>query len=430
MTAVVVVGAQWGDEGKGKIIDHLAERADMVVRFQGGNNAGHTVVIGDQKFVLHHLPSGVLQPAVHSVIAAGVVIDPAVLCQEIDGLAARGIALSGRELTISGRAQVIMPYHRQLDTLREARLGEGKIGTTGRGIGPTYEDAVARRGVRVQDLGDAEALSHRLDRVLPERNAIIEWLGGTALAKDTVVDEYLAYGERLMSYVGDASALVSASRARNETILFEGAQGSLLDVTHGTYPFVTSSSTIAGAVCTSCGYGPRGIDHVLGITKAYATRVGAGPFWTELHDETGDFLQKQGAEFGATTGRRRRCGWLDVAALRYAMRINGVDGLAVTKLDVLSGLERIRVCVGYRIGGRTLSEPSNDGREQEGAVPIYQEFAGWTEDITAIQRIEELPAAARAYLTALESLTQSPIVLLSVGPDRAQTLICDQQYFQ
>ncbi len=411
MPNVVVVGIQWGDEGKGKIVDVLTPRVDAVVRFQGGNNAGHTLVVNGEKLVLHLLPSGVLHEGCVCVIGNGVVIDPEILVGEIGELAQRGRILD-RDLVISPRANVIMPYHRVLDHLREAALGDERIGTTGRGIGPCYEDKVGRRAVTVADLLSRDRLVEALGRALPFRNREIEWHGGEALSLEAVTAEYLAWGKALSPYVRDATSVLHGVRARG-SILFEGAQGTFLDVDHGTYPFVTSSNTVAGAACAGSGVGPTAIDEVVGIAKAYTTRVGAGVFPTELEGETAASLRESGGEFGATTGRPRRCGWFDAPLTRHAVRLNGVTRLALTKLDVLSGLGEIPVCVGYE-GVHDDEFPL----DLDAVVPRYERLPGWSEDITGCRTLAELPPACRRYVERIERLVGVPVELISVGPGR------------
>ena len=425
MGSLVIVGAQWGDEGKGKVVDVLARRARTVVRFQGGNNAGHTLVVAGEKTVLHLIPSGILQRGVLNVIAQGVVVDPEVLLQELDQLAARGAAPeAGTEMVISRRAAVIMPYHRSIDVGREERLAGGRIGTTGRGIGPAYEDVAARRAVRMGDLLDADRLASRLDRVIEERNAVLVWLGRETVDRDALIARMLELGARLRPYIGDAADQVRAAVERDEDVLFEGAQGTLLDVLHGTYPYVTSSHTVSGAVATGVGLPPWRVSRVVGIAKAYTTRVGNGAFPTELLDDVGQRLRDVGHEYGSTTGRPRRCGWLDLAALKHAHRLNGFTGLALTKLDVLTGLETLKVCVGYRVGDRTWDGLPADEDLVERLEPIYEALPGWTEDISAARQVEELPRAARAYIAYIERFIGVPIALIGVGPGRAETLTC------
>jgi adenylosuccinate synthase len=417
MPNVVIVGTQWGDEGKGKIVDVLSPRMDAVVRFQGGNNAGHTLVVNGEKVVLHLLPSGILRPGCANVIGNGVVADPVVLLAEIDALRAKGVAIEAANLLISLHAHVIMPYHKTLDKLREMAAGSGKIGTTGRGIGPTYEDKVARRGIRVVDLLDGARLRDRLDEIVPEKNRMIcGWYGGDPVDHERLADEYAALGERLRPFAGDAVAFLHRLQSEGKSILFEGAQGTFLDVDHGTYPFVTSSNTVAGAACAGSGVGPTAIDEVVGIAKAYTTRVGSGPFPTEALGDDGERLRATGHEFGATTGRPRRCGWFDAALVRFACRVNGLTRIALTKLDVLSGLDRIPVCVAYE---------GTDGvpGALEEARPVWEEMPGWKQDISGCRSRAELPAAARAYVDRLQQLSGVPIELVSVGPDRAQTIV-------
>lgn len=412
MANVVVVGTQWGDEGKGKVVDVLGQRAAAVIRFQGGNNAGHTLVVAGQKRVLHLLPSGALHPGVLNIIAHGVVIDPEVLLGEMDALRVHGVDLTPDRLAVSLHAHVILPYHKQLDKLRETAAGEAKIGTTGRGIGPAYEDKVARRGVRIVDLLDAKKLKARLVEVLPERRRLIgDHYGGEAVDVDALVDAYGALGERLRPYARDTVALIHDIHKRGGNLLFEGAQATFLDIDHGTYPYVTSSNCVAGAACTGAGVGPGLLHEVIGIAKAYCTRVGAGPFPTEAHGEGADQLRALGHEFGSTTGRPRRCGWFDAALVRRAALLNGLTRLALMKLDVLSHFQSIPVCTGW--------EGEGDLGDMK---PVWEELPGWNQDITGCRRFEDLPPAARAYVDRLQTLIDVPIDLVSVGPDRAQTL--------
>ena len=418
----MLVGLQWGDEGKGKIVDMLAPRMRYVVRWQGGNNAGHTVVVDGEKLVFHLLPSGILHPAITCVIGNGVVVDPDVLLREIDQIAAQGAPLDRKRLVLSTDAHVIMPYHRLLDQLREAALGGAKIGTTGRGIGPTYEDKVGRRGVRVSDLLDRDALRARLVAALPEKNRMItEWYGGTALELEDLMAWAEPLAARLAPFVDDTVGLLDRANRAGEPILLEGAQGTFLDVDHGTYPFVTSSSTVAGGACAGAGVGPTAIHAVIGIAKAYATRVGSGPFPTAAVGEVEERLRSVGGEFGATTGRARRCGWFDAVLTRHAVRLNGVTHLVITKLDVLSGLDEVPVCVGYE----GLDHVPSGADALEAARPIYKNFPGWVEDLSAVRRWDDLPANARAYLEALEALVGVPIGLVSVGADRQSVLARD-----
>jgi adenylosuccinate synthase len=421
MAVVVVVGAQWGDEGKGKIVDLYTQDADVVVRYGGGANAGHTLVVGGEKVVLHLVPSGVLHARTRCVLAQGTVVDPAVLLREMDEIATRGLLAPGaaqERLAISDRAHVVLPHHPVIDRLREA--GAGAIGTTKRGIGPAYEDKAARRGVRLGDLLDRTRFEPRLEANLAAWAPIAHALGGTLPSVSEVLDTYLAYGERLRPYVCDTAKIVADAVARGQNVLLEGAQGTMLDVDHGTYPFVTSSSTTAGGACAGAGIGPTAITRVIGITKAYATRVGGGPFPTELHGPEGERLREVGGEFGATTGRPRRCGWLDIPALRYAVRINGIGALAMTKLDVLSGLDEVRVCVAYERRGETLHDVPYD--DLESLVPVYETFPGWREPLSHCRAIDELPATARAYVRRIEELAGCPIGLVSIGADRSETI--------
>ena len=420
---VVILGTQWGDEGKGKIVDLLTEQADAVVRFQGGHNAGHTLVIGGQKTVLHLIPSGVLRAGVQCLIGNGVVLSPEALLKEIDTLEDSGVPVQDR-LKISAACPLILPYHVALDQAREARRGENKIGTTGRGIGPCYEDKAARRALRLGDLRDPARFASALEEVLDYHNHVLaHYYGVDTLGFSAVLDEALAHGERLMPMMADVTSLLHEYRKTQARLLFEGAQGSLLDIDHGTYPFVTSSNTTAGGTATGSGFGPLFLDYVLGITKAYTTRVGSGPFPTELFDETGLRLAERGHEFGATTGRPRRCGWFDAVALRTAVHINSVSGLCLTKLDVLDGLEEISVCVGYtNDAGETVANPI-DAVDYENLRPVYETLPGWSESTVGLKSLDALPADARAYISRLEALVGAPIDIISTGPDREETIL-------
>ncbi|KWW97778.1 adenylosuccinate synthetase [Carbonactinospora thermoautotrophica] len=421
MPAVVLVGAQWGDEGKGKATDLLGEVVDYVVRYQGGNNAGHTVVIGDQSYALHLIPSGVLSPDVVPVIGNGVVIDPKVLLEEIDGLEQRGV--SCERLLISADAHLIMPHHRALDKVTERFLGKARIGTTGRGIGPTYSDKVARLGIRVQDLFDPGILRQKLETALREKNQVlIKVYNRREIIIDQVVEEYLRYAERIRPYVADTALVLNRALDEGKVVLLEGSQGTMLDVDHGTYPFVTSSSPTAGGACTGSGIGPTKITRVIGILKAYTTRVGSGPFPTELFDEHGEFLRATGHEYGVTTGRQRRCGWFDAVIARYATRVNGLTDLFLTKLDVLTGLERIPVCVAYEVEGVRHEEMPMTQTEFHHAKPVYEYLDGWSEDITGAKSFEDLPKNAQRYVKALEEMAGAPVSAIGVGPDRDQTI--------
>jgi adenylosuccinate synthase len=421
MPAIVIVGAQWGDEGKGKVTDRLGDDMDYVVRYQGGNNAGHTVVIGDESYALHLLPSGVLSRNAIPVIGNGVVIDPAVLLAEIDGLAARGVSCD--RLLISANAHLIMPHHIALDKVTERHLGNSRIGTTGRGIGPTYADKAARMGIRMQDLFDPGILRQKLDLALREKNQVLTKVyNRRTIDADVVAREYLAYGERLGRYIADTGLILNQALDQGKVILLEGAQATLLDVDHGTYPFVTSSSPTAGGACAGSGLGPTRIDRVIGILKAYTTRVGAGPFPTELTDAQGDWLRTTGGEYGVTTGRARRTGWFDAVIGRYSTRVNGVSDYFVTKLDVLSGLEKVPVCVAYDVNGHRQDEMPMTQTEFHHATPVYEYLDGWGEDISKARDPADLPVNARAYLARLEEMIGAPISAVGVGPRRDQTL--------
>lgn len=419
MPSVIIVGAQWGDEGKGKIVDLFTPQADFVVRFQGGANAGHTLVIDGQKTVLHLLPSGVLHPHVKCVIGNGVVIDPKVCLHEIDELRQRQLLQDPTTLSISPHAHVVMPYHQKIDQLRETQLGDAKIGTTGRGIGPCYEDKVARTGIRISELIDPERLRARLAQVLPIKNAYLQkMLGGDAYNLDDIHREYAQLGQDLRPYVRDTTQLIAEACSQRKRILFEGAQGTALDVDHGTYPFVTSSTTVAAGACSGSGVGPTQINEVLGVTKAYCTRVGSGPFPTELQDATGELLRKKGSEFGATTGRPRRCGWLDLFALKYAAQVNGLTGLVVTKMDVLSGFDTLQVCTGYSYKGKVLTHFQSDAEILDHCTPTYTALPGWEGDISGIRTITDLPRPAQDYLKFTEEYLDLPVKLVSLGAER------------
>jgi adenylosuccinate synthase len=418
----VLVGAQWGDEGKGKATDLLGERVDYVVRYQGGNNAGHTVVIGDQKFALHLLPSGILTPGCTPVIGNGVVIDLAVLFRELDGLIARGVDVS--RLQVSANAHIITPYHVTMDKTVERFLGKRAIGTTGRGIGPTYGDKVGRLGIRVQDLFDVSILRQKVEGALVSKNSMLTKIyNRAAIRAEDVVTELLTYAERLKPMVRDTALELNNALDQGKVVLLEGGQGTLLDVDHGTYPFVTSSSPTAGGATIGSGIGPTKIDSVIGILKAYATRVGAGPFPTELFDEWGEFLRKTGFEYGTTTGRDRRCGWFDAPVARYATRINGLTDIFLTKLDVLTGVKEIPVCVAYEIDGKRIDEVPVSQTDFHHAKPIYEMFPGWEEDITGCTKFEELPKNAQDYVRTLEKMSNCRVSAIGVGPDRNATIV-------
>jgi adenylosuccinate synthase len=422
MPGIVIVGAQWGDEGKGKVTDLLAERADAVIRFQGGNNAGHTITREETTYKLHLMPSGILYAGKPCIIGNGVVIDPRVLTDELDELRRRGVDTSG--LRISANAHMIMPYHLMLDQAGEAKLGRLEIGTTRRGIGPCYADKASRLGIRVQDLLDEKILKKKIVSALdPKRLSLRPFAKDPRLDLQTMTDEYLAYGHRLEQYITDTARVVWRLLDDRRTVIFEGAQGAMLDIDHGTYPFVTSSNPVSAAACIGAGVGPRDIDEVWGITKAYATRVGAGPFPTEMHDELGTQLREAGGEFGTTTGRPRRVGWLDLVALRYAARINSLTALCVTKLDVLSGLDRILVCTSYRSAeGAQLEDFPYHQTVLHHAEALYEELPGWSEDVSECRSEDELPATARDYLDYIADSVGVPVVLIGVGPDRDQTI--------
>jgi adenylosuccinate synthase len=421
MPAIVIVGAQWGDEGKGKATDLLGDSVDYVVRYQGGNNAGHTVVIGDESYALHLLPSGVLSPGVTPVIGNGVVIDPGVLIEEIDGLAGRGV--SCERLLISANAHLIMPHHRALDRVTERFLGTARIGTTGRGIGPSYGDKAARMGIRAEDLLDPGILAQKLELVLREKNQVLTKVyNRRGIDAAAVSAEYLGYADRLRPHLADTSLILNKALDQDEVVLLEGAQATLLDVDHGTYPFVTSSSPTAGGACAGSGIGPTRITRVIGIVKAYTTRVGAGPFPTELRDAQGEWLRKTGGEYGVTTGRERRTGWFDAVIARYATRVNGITDYFLTKLDVLSGLDKIPVCVAYDVAGQRHDEIPMTQTEFHHAVPVYEYLDGWWEDISAVHDVGGLPRNARAYVGALEEMIGAPVAAVGVGPRRDQTL--------
>lgn len=424
MSTVVLIGAQWGDEGKGKVTDFLAARADMVVRYQGGNNAGHTVVAEGREFKLHLIPSGILYPDKKCLIGNGVVLDPAVFIDELKSLADKGINTDN--LRISPRAHVIMPYHRKLDACEENRKGAGKIGTTGRGIGPAYMDKAARVGIRMGDLIDPEEFGPRLKQVLEDKNHLLKNVyNEEGFDYGEMLDTYSGYAKYLAKYVADVSVIVNEGIEQGSNILFEGAQGTLLDVDHGTYPYVTSSHPVAAAACLGAGLGPTKINKVVGVAKAYITRVGEGPFPTELKDELGEFLREKGHEFGTTTGRPRRCGWFDGVIARYAARINGLDYLAVTKLDVLTGLDKLRLCTGYRYRGGLLHEFPATLKMLAECEPVYEEMPGWQEDITQVRRYEDLPETARDYLKRISEISRVPIAVIGVGPGREETLILE-----
>lgn len=424
MANVVVVGAQWGDEGKGKVVDIYTENADAVVRYQGGNNAGHTLVVNGEKIVLHLIPSGILHNGKRCVIGNGVVLDPEVFIHEITNLKVKGRFGDDSVLLLSESMHIIMPYHKRIDIAREAKSGEKKIGTTGRGIGPAYEDKIGRRGIRLMDLVDRDIFAAKLKEFLVEKNFLLQqYLGEEPFGFDEIYNEYSGYADVLRKYVADTSLLLHRDIKAGKKLLFEGAQGTLLDVDHGTYPFVTSSSTCAGGAATGSGISPRELHEIIGISKAYVTRVGGGPFPTELFDADGEKIREIGGEFGATTGRPRRCGWFDALVLRYAVRVNGLTGVALTKLDVLDKFDTIKVCTGYSYNGAVLDELPSNLEVFSQCKPVYEELPGWSSDITAARRFEDLPVNARSYVKRLEELIGCPIVLVSVGPGRESTII-------
>ncbi len=424
MANVAVIGAQWGDEGKGKIVDLLAQESDVVVRFQGGNNAGHTLVVNGEKTILHVIPSGALHPDKVCVIGNGVVLDAEVLLHELQELRQQGHLQDNGQLRISEQAHLIMPYHKAIDQARERMRGAGKIGTTGRGIGPTYEDKAARVGIRVIDLLEEDTFRAKLEHNIAEKNVYLRAiLKEQALDFEEIHRTYGGYREQLAPYVTDTGVLLEEMFRDGKNVLFEGAQGTLLDLDHGTYPFVTSSNTVIGGVCSGAGIGPRHIHEVIGISKAYTTRVGSGPFPTELTGPEGRKLQQDGDEFGATTGRPRRCGWFDAVAVRHAVRLNGLTGIALTKLDVLTGLPKIRVCTAYRAGTALLHHFPASLKVMESLEPVWEEFEGWQEPVSGARSVSDLPANARRYMERLEELVETEIVITSIGPDRDQTIL-------
>lgn len=418
MSNKIVVGAQWGDEGKGKITDMLARTADVIVRYGGGNNAGHTVIVEDEKYELHLIPSGILYSEKKCVIGNGVVIDPEAFYEEMKGLKDRGVSFDN--LYISETAHVVMPYHRMVDGLEEERKGDGKIGTTGKGIGPVYTDKVARRGIRVIDILDQDRFYHKLKKALSYQNLILTNVyKSDSLDAKEIIKDYQPFIEEMRSHVANTSILLDNAQKDGENIFFEGAQGTLLDIDYGSYPYVTSSNPTAGGVCTGAGIGPTNIDDVVGVVKAYLTRVGEGPFPTELNNEKGEFLREKGHEYGVTTGRPRRCGWLDIPILKHAVRVNGLTELALTKLDVLSGLEELKVCTAYRDGDSLLKDISMDTDFE----PVFETFEGWEEDISGIRKYQNLPDNAKKYVENIEDLVRTPITIIGIGPEREEVII-------
>lgn len=428
MSNIVIVGTQWGDEGKGKVVDLLAEHADMVVRFQGGNNAGHTMVVEGEQFISHLVPSGILQGKT-CFIGNGLVVDPAVLLEEIDYLTSKGVDISPNKMKISEKAHLIMPYHRAVDNARERMKGDKKIGTTGRGIGPCYEDKATRRGVRFVELLNQEVFREKVATILDEKNFYLKnYMDAEPLDLEPILAEYKAYSERLAPYVTNVSVVLSDGMKAGGQVLFEGAQGTHLDIDHGTYPYVTSSSTVAGNACSGSGVGPGKITDIIGIVKAYTTRVGEGPFPSELFDDVGDAIQQKGVEFGATTGRKRRCGWLDTVILENAVRLNSLSGLAITKLDVLGGLDEIKICTAYDYEGQRLEHFPTDLDVLAACQPVYENHPGWAEDISGVRQYEDLPENARKYLERIQELAATPIQIVSVGPGRDETIVLDNPY--
>ena len=424
MSNVAIIGAQWGDEGKGKIVDLFTREADIIVRFQGGNNAGHTLVVDGKKTVLHLVPSGALHPDKLCVIGNGVVVDPEILIQEIEGLKAQGHFISDEQLRISEQAHVIMPYHKLIDQARERLRGEGMIGTTGRGIGPAYEDKVARVGIRFVDLLEEDTFREKLERNIQEKNFYLKAiLKEKALDFNAIHDSYSGYREKLKGYVTNTGLLLDQQIRAGKRVLFEGAQGTLLDVDHGTYPYVTSSSTITGGACSGSGTGPQNIQQVIGISKAYTTRVGGGPFPTEIGGQEGETLRREGAEFGATTGRSRRCGWFDAVGVRHAVRMNGLTGIALTKLDVLTGFKKIPICTAYQFEGKRVTEFPASSKVMQNARPVYDEMNGWTEPLGNVRKFSDLPVSAQKYVRRIEETIGTEIILVSVGPGREQTIL-------
>lgn len=425
MSTLVVVGSQWGDEGKGKITDLLSEEADIIVRYQGGCNAGHTVVIGDKQFIFHLIPSGILHPGKKCLIGSGVVVDPESLLQEMENLRKEGVEIDGK-LFIDPKTHIVLPYHKTLDELKERKRGKDKLGTTKRGIGPAYIDKIARTGIRMVDLIDEKSLSKKLEINWKEKNEIFNKLYGLKMSnqeKINLIKKYQEYGQLLKKYLMDVSLYLNQAIKEDKKILFEGAQGTLLDVDHGTFPYVTSSHPIAGGACVGTGVGPTKIDKVIGITKAYTTRVGKGPLPTEMQGEMEEYIRQKGREFGATTGRPRRCGWFDAVVVNYAVRINGMDSVALTKIDVLSDLDKIKICTSYKYDGKLIKEFPASLETLQKCIPVYEEMKGWKKDISQVTNYEDLPEQLKAYIHRIEELIKTKMVILSVGPQRRQTII-------
>ena len=423
MANVVVIGTQWGDEGKGKIVDWLSERADVVVRFQGGHNAGHTLVIDGVTYKLNLLPSGVVRGGKLSIIGNGVVVDPWALADEIEGMRAQGIAISPENLSIAENAPLILPLHRALDQARESALGKDKIGTTGRGIGPAYEDKVARRAIRVGDLAEPQVLAEKVDRLLLHHNALLRGLGLPEVDRDGLIRALEEIAPKILPFAGAIWKQLDEARRAGKRILFEGAQGTMLDIDHGTYPFVTSSNSVAGMAAVGSGQGPGAVDYVLGIVKAYTTRVGSGPFPTELHDDVGKGLGERGREFGTVTGRARRCGWFDAVLVRQAVKVNGIDGIALTKADVLDGMDELKVCIGYRIDGESFDHLPASSVQQAKVEPVYEVMEGWSETTRGARSWADLPATAVKYIRRIEEIIGAPVAMLSTSPEREDTIL-------
>lgn len=424
MSNVVIVGAQWGDEGKGKIVDLLSGYAKKVVRFQGGNNAGHTLVVNGVQSILHLIPSGILYKDTRCLIGNGVVVDPEVLLEEIMDLSKKKVKVSPERLGLSERAHLIMPYHKAVDTAREKAKGISKIGTTGRGIGPCYEDKIARTGIRVVDLTEPDVLKEKIEENLSEKNFYLTRLfGENPLRPEPIIERYMTMAQELLPFILDVSMELDEAIRRGENILFEGAQGTHLDIDHGTYPFVTSSNPVAATACSGTGIGPKRLNDIVGIVKAYTTRVGKGPFVSELTDESGDFLQSRGKEFGATTGRKRRCGWLDLPLVKYSVRVNGITNIALTKLDVLTGLDPVNLCIAYENQGKIVESVPAKLSTLNSCTPVYEEMGGWDEDISGARTFDELPSNTRAYIKRIEEFIEVPVSIISVGPGRDETII-------
>jgi adenylosuccinate synthase len=424
MANVILVGTQWGDEGKGKLVDILTEFAHVIVRFQGGSNAGHTVVIGENQFIFHQLPSGILHDHKLCVIGSGVVLDPTTLVEEIEEVKKNGFFKKDESLVISEEAQIVMPYHKRIDVARERKRGSGKIGTTGRGIGPAYEDKVARTGIRLIDLIEEDILRTKLQSILEEKNFYLEnYLQEEPFDFQNIFDDFRTLGEKLRCYIANTSLVVNQKIDEGKDVLFEGAQGGLLDVDHGTYPYVTSSNTVSGSACVGSGVGPNKMSRILGVTKAYTTRVGSGPFTTELNDEMGDLLRKKGGEFGATTGRPRRCGWFDAVVVKHSLRLSGLTDLAITKLDVLGGLKKIKICTAYKHKGKTIKEYPSSLRMQQECEPVYEEVKGWDDDISMVKDVGDLPKNAYRYIKLIEQLVGVDACMISLGNERSQTMM-------